>query len=145
MLIQCNSRILKGASMRLRMLYEDIFSVSWYPFPWQWKVRIVIWHIVWKKNTLETCLSKRLCYTCPLQLGLQEADWLCGAEEPRSHLLHELSPAVSLLHQWTQKGQSTWGSISKPTQAQIAMVIRVELLIHKLCKTEDSCNTIVYE
>lgn len=32
------------------------------------------------------------------QLRFKEGDWICRVEKPRSHLLHEFAPPISLLH-----------------------------------------------
>lgn len=42
------------------------------------------------------------------QLRFQEGDWICWLEKPRSHLLYELPPSISVLHALLQKGRCRW-------------------------------------
>lgn len=49
-------------------------------------------------------IHRCVCFFCG-QLGLKETHWLCGAEEPRSHVLHELAAADLVLHQQAEEGR----------------------------------------
>jgi hypothetical protein len=63
-----------------------------------------------------TTLSSNVLFTpvipTPLiatyQLRFKEGDRLCRVEKPRSHLLYEFPPPVSLLHALLQKGRCLW-------------------------------------
>ena len=49
---------------------------------------------------------KVCCWVWFVKLGLQETHRLCGPEEPRCHMLHELPSTDTLLHKQTETGES---------------------------------------
>jgi hypothetical protein len=58
--------------------------------------------------TLSSGLS-RISYAffnlTPLQLRLQEGNWICRIEKSRSYVLHELSPPILVLHTLFPQGE----------------------------------------
>lgn len=92
-------------------------------------------------------VSLMVCVILPLQVGLKEAHWLRGAQEPGSHVLHEQPAADAFLYQPAAEGEVTGYRFSRmrpgclvrrtcssdyPAEA-IASLLRVALFFGFLC------------